>query len=504
MTSISRAPDGTAYDIPGAAQIADHFAEISRLAGGRPVVVVQGLGFVGSAVAAVIADARSVNGTPRWFVIGVDLPLPGSWWKIAYVNEGRAPVGSPDPEFDRLVEQGALQTRNLVATASEEAYALADVIVVDVHLDVVDRRVTSPEEIELDLTSFEAAIRTVGRHMRGDALVLVETTVPIGACGKIIIPALESERAARGIFDPVQLAHAYERVMPGPRYIESVRRFRRSFSAIDETSALRAREFLGSFIDPEFEPLELADTASSELAKLLENSYRAANIAFVHEWTLLAEKTGINLWAVVDSIRVRKGTHDNLRYPGFGVGGYCLTKDSLLAQWSATHLSKNSDILAVTLEALRINHDMPLHSLNLIRELAGGSLSNVRLLVCGISYLADVADTRNSPTELFVDAAISEGAEVTVHDPCLRAWPERPAVRICGDLQTALRSNDAIVLAVPHRAYKQLTPSDFPPGRAIVDANNVLEDAVAQSLHGAGSRLAGVGKGHWRKQGYHL
>lgn len=503
--TVSRAPDGAAYAVPAPAEVAAQFAEIQRVIAGRPVVVVQGLGFVGAAVAATIAGARDAEGNPRWFVIGVDLATPAGWWKIARINEGRAPIGSPDAEFDRLVERGVRETRNLVATASQEAYSLAGTIVVDVHLDVIDRRAATPADIQLNLAGFEAAIRAVGRAMQPDALVLVETTVPLGACEKIVIPALEAERKARGIAAPVQLAHAYERVMPGPRYIDSIRRFWRSFSAIDAESAARAREFLATFIETEkFPPAELADPASSELAKLLENSYRAANIAFIHEWTLLAERAGINLWAVVDSIRVRKGTHDNMRYPGFGVGGYCLTKDSLLAQWSATHLFKTDHILEVTLDALRINHDMPLHTLELVRELAGGSLAGIRLLVCGISYLPDVADTRNSPTEIFVDQAQAGGARVIVNDTCLQEWLERPDIELVSDARAALAGADAIVLAVPHSAYRALKASDFPAHAVIVDASNVLDDTLAGELHGAGARLAGVGKGHWRKRGYHL
>ena len=109
--------------------------------------------------------------------------------------------------------------------------------------------------------------------------------------------------------------------MPGPRYIDSIRRFWRTYAGIDQPSTERARAFLSTFIQTgEFALWPLGDTASSELGKVLENSYRAANIALIHEWTLFAEKAGINLWAVVDSIRVRKGTHDNMRYPGFGVG----------------------------------------------------------------------------------------------------------------------------------------------------------------------------------------
>src|SRR5204862_1516154 len=142
---------------------------------------------------------------------------------------------------------------------------------------------------------------------------------------------------------------------------------------------------------------ELPDTNSSELGKLLENSYRAVNIAFIHEWTLLAEKLGIDLFEVVRSIRVRSGTHDNMRFPGFGVGGYCLTKDSLLAQWGADSLLGSDVLLEMSLDALRTNAQMPLHTARLVAEATGGNL-DITLAVCGLSYLSGVADTRDSPS----------------------------------------------------------------------------------------------------------
>jgi nucleotide sugar dehydrogenase len=499
----STAPDGTVYRVPDAAVIAAEFAEIARRAEGRRVVVVQGLGFVGSAVAAVVAAARDERGEPRYFVIGVDLPTPGGFWKIAKLNEGRVPFASPDAEFDRLVREAVCDTGNLRATACEEAYALADTIVIDVQLDVIDRAVQDHLEIDISMRSLEAAARAVARRMRPDALVLVETTVPFGTCERILLPALREERTRRGITEPLLLAHAYERVMPGPNYVNSIRRFWRTFAGLDAGSSERARAFLESFIDTAAWPLrELGDMASSELAKLLENSYRAANIAFIHEWTLLAEQAGIDLWSVVDSIRVRKGTHDNLRYPGFGVGGYCLTKDSLLAQWSLNHLGDSAHQLAVTLEALKINHTMPLHTLDLLRELAGGSLRGLKVLVCGVSYLADVGDTRHSPTEIFADALLEAGAQLVVHDPCVATWPERPSVALTADLRAAMEKAEAIVFATPHAEYRAQQPGAFPAQRCIVDANNVLTDATAAALHAGGARLLGVGKGHWRRRGY--
>lgn len=502
-SSTSVAPDGAEYPLPSKAEREAHFAAIAARAAGRRVVVVQGLGFVGSAVAAAVAAARDSEGSPRYFVIGVDLPTPGAFWKIAKLNAGLAPIASPDAEFDRLVAEG-VSVENLCATADERAYELAEVIIVDVHLDVIDRAVESAADIQINVAGLEAAVRIVGQRMRADALVLVETTVPFGACERVILPVLREERLRRGLPETPALAHAYERVMPGPRYIASIRKFWRTFSGIDAVSAQRAREFLSSFIDTEAFPLrQLDDPVASEMAKILENSYRAANIAFIHEWTLLAERAGVNLWAVVDSIRVRQGTHDNMRYPGFGVGGYCLTKDSLLAQWSAAHLFKDDHLLGVTLEALRINHHMPLHTFDLLRELAGGDLRGKRVLVCGVSYLPDVGDTRHSPTEIFYDALIGAGANVVVHDPCVRTWAERPPAQLTENLAAALGETDAVVLAVPHSEYRQLQTSAFPASLLIVDASNVFDDLAAAALRGAGHRLLGVGKGHWRKRGYH-
>jgi UDP-N-acetyl-D-mannosaminuronate dehydrogenase len=151
---------------------------------------------------------------------------------------------------------------------------------VDIPLDVSDRAVFVPGDIELNLTGFETGIRTIGRWMRDEALVLIETTVPIGTLEKVVKPLLLEERINRQILSPLYLAHAYERVMPGPHYIDSIRRFWRSYSGIDQKSMDKAKAFLETIIDTDNFPVwELNDPKHSELAKLLENSYRSVNIA---------------------------------------------------------------------------------------------------------------------------------------------------------------------------------------------------------------------------------
>jgi nucleotide sugar dehydrogenase len=509
----SVAPDGTVYAIPSADEARSSFESIARAArehrsrGGR-VVVVQGLGFVGSAAAAVIADATETTGEHPYFVIGVDLATKASYWKVAKVAAGIPPVASTDPELDRLTRSGVHEVGNLHATTCEDAYALADVIVVDVHLDA---HAGDGEDggIRVDLDPFVAAIRTIGRAMQPDALVIIETTVPVGTCERVVLPILQEERLARGVDTPVLLAHAYERVMPGPRYVDSIRAYPRTFAGVDERSAEAASQFLASVVrGTDGGGLRrLASPASSELAKLLENSYRATNIALVHEWTLLAEEIGVNLFEVVDSIRVRKGTHDNMRYPGFGVGGYCLTKDSLLAQWGATNLLGSETVLAMTLDALGTNAAMPLHTARLVKEALGGSIDGAVIAIGGVSYLPDVADTRNSPTETLVAELIAGGATVRVHDPIVRAWIERPDIPIVSDLRATLADADGIVLAVPHAAYRGLTAAglvgEIDRPAFLVDAQNVISDETARELHAARWRVLGVGKGHWRAEGLH-
>lgn len=474
---------------------------------GKKTVVVQGLGFVGTAVAAVIAGSRNETGEPQYFVIGVDLPSEDGYRKVAALRRGEIQAGSPDPELSRLIRQAVLDEKNLYATVSDEVYSLADFIVMDVPLDVEDRFTEKADNIRVGIESFKTAVQVVGRNMKPDALVLVETTVPPGTCEHVILPELISQRSQRGIEEPPLLAHAYERVMPGAEYVSSIRSFWRTITGIDERSVRIAREFLSSFIDTREHPFtELQDTTSSELAKLLENSYRAANIAFIHEWTLTAEKLGIDLFSVIDSIRVRKGTHDNMRYPGFGVGGYCLTKDSLLAQWSLENLFGSDHRLGMTLDAIAINNRMPLHTLDLLIDLAGGSVKDRTIAILGITYLPQVADTRNSPAEILVDALVDEGAEVIIHDPCLRSWVERPDIEFIQNLHQCLERADGIVFAVPHREYLELgiedilVVSDRKP--FIVDARNIVNDKKAEALHNAGCRLLGVGKGHWRKKGF--
>lgn len=499
----SRAFDGTLYRVPPMAERDARFAAVTAQAeaarcDGAEVVVVQGLGFVGCVMAAVVANVQREDGRVRYFVIGVDLPASESYWKVGMLADGRAPVISEDQDVARYCHRGVIEQRNLTALADERAYALADVVIIDVQLDAAASVFESAADVSVRMEPFREAIRSVGRNLRPDALVLVETTVPPGTTSRVVVPLLRAEFERRGLAGVPLVAHSYERVMPGREYVKSIERFWRTFAGHTPAAGDRTERFLRSVIDTSEHPLcRLSRTEASELAKVMENSYRAANIAFVHEWTVAAEQLGVNLFDVVDSIRVRRGTHDNMMRPGFGVGGYCLTKDAYLAQWGLREICGVDVPLEVSLRAMRINYAMPAHT----RDLLIGALDvrGKRVVVAGVSYRPDVADTRNSPTATFCDMLLELGAIPVVHDPYLQRWDERPEVMLASALATAVDGAAALVFAQRHTEYTELDFETFPLslGAAVVDAADVLNDDQAARLTARGVVVCGVGKGHW-------
>ena len=203
-------------------------------------------------------------------------------------------------------------------------YSSADIIIVDINLDI-DHREETPR---IELAGFRNALRSIFSRAKEGCLVLIETTVPPGTCENIVVPIKSKELSKRGLAkDAVLLAHSYERVMPGKSYLDSIKNYWRVFSGETPIAAEVCEEFLGSVINTRDYPLtQLKSMTASETAKVMENTYRAVNIAFIDEWTKYAENVGIDIFEVIDAIRSRP-THANIMSPGLGVGGYCLTKD---------------------------------------------------------------------------------------------------------------------------------------------------------------------------------
>lgn len=454
----------------------------------RPVVCVQGLGFVGAAVCVAVASARDAAGRPAYDVVGVDLPTPEGFSRIEALNRGEFPFPATDAKLEEKARE-ACAVGNLTACADPMAFSSAAAIIVDVPLDVAQ----SPEPT-LDLDTFRSAIKTVGRNMRADSLVIIETTVPPGATALVAAPILRHELAHRGLpTDRLKIAHCYERVTPGARYFDSIVNMQRVYAGIDDRSARACEEFLQTIVAAG-SPMRLSSTTASELGKVLENTYRAVTIALMEEFAEFAERVGVDLFEVVGAVRSRP-THSNMRTPGFGVGGYCLTKDPLMARLAAGELFGLEQPFPIATLAMNVNRAAPNRTLDRLRRLLNGTLCGRRILLLGLSYREDIGDTRHSPSQTFWQAATAEGADVVVHDPLVKYWRE------CGvsvpQHIPAADGLDAVVLAVPHRQYREFAYEAWLDGHSplFLDAFNVLSDAQRKALRALGCRVESIGRG---------
>ncbi len=459
----------------------------------RQRVAVLGLGFVGAANAIAIASARGANGAPRFEVVGVELPTPWGQERAGALNEGRFPFATTDEELVRVAGESR-EAGNLGGVTSPEALGDAEVVVVDIGLDL-ELESKKGEEPQFARAPFEAAIRTVGDNADPEALILLESTVPPGTCEKIVMPILRERFAARGATAEPKLAYCYERVMPGSQYLQSVRNIWRVYAGATPAVADEAEAFLSAFIDVSAKPLtRLESLRAAEMAKVLENTYRAVNIALIDEWERFARAIDIDLYGVLDAIRVRP-THNNIRFPGLGVGGYCLSKDPMFGPASAREIWGLEGLkFPLSTAGVRINDAMPTASADLLEQVLGG-LSGKRVLLLGAAYRQDVGDTRLSPSATLAQDLLARGAVVAVADPMVDEFPEAD-VPLHGELPDA-SGFDAVALCVPHTAWRGLDLAGWAGAArpAIVDTNGMLDAGKLAALKAAGFTVAAIGRG---------
>jgi len=418
----------------------------------KKVIAVQGLGFVGSVMSLVCANA--ING--NYAVIGVDVPTKRGKKITDDLNNGIFPLVAEDPKIDQLFKK-SIAKENFFATTETDVYKVADVVIIDVNLDIDKENHASGELINynVDLALFKKAISSIGQNCKEDALIIIETTIPPGTCVEVVKPIIHNCLKERNLpLDKIKIGHSYERVMPGPNYIDSIQNFYRVYSGIDEKSANAVELFLHTIIRTDEYPLtRLGNTNATEMAKVLENSYRAMNIAFMVEWSRFAEEACVDLYEVVDAIRLRP-THANLMYPGIGVGGYCLTKDALLASWARQNLIGENEPLNQSEIAININDQMPRFAFEFLQKHCP-NLKDAKILLLGVSYRGDVGDTRYSPVEMLFNYLVETGSTVSCHDPYVKYWDEQ-SLNIDQDLSTHLnQSLDIIILSTGHSIYKQ-------------------------------------------------
>jgi UDP-N-acetyl-D-glucosamine dehydrogenase len=529
----SISPEGEEFHLPAKEDYEKEYDRLVKLVEeqkgfGREIVVVMGLGFVGAVMTGVVADSvDSKTGKPGKFVIGMQRPSTRSYWKIPLINRGISPVTAEDPEVAPMIERCVKKKKTMTATYTYDALKLADVLVVDVQCDFLKEELGNLKSGNVDMKALEESLKIIGQKIDPRCLVLIETTVPPGTTEFVAYPLIKKAFKKRGIKVEPLLSHSYERVMPGKDYVRSVKDFWRVCSGIDDESRERAVQFLSDIINVEEYPLTVLDRpVESETTKIVENSYRATILAFLHEWSLFSETNGVDIIKVIDAIKVRP-THDNIIFPGPGIGGYCLPKDGGLGIWAYKHLlGFENDIFRITPEAININDTRALHVAQLARDALrnmGKLVAASQITVLGAAYKEGTADTRYSASEIIVRKLTEMGAEVIAHDPYVRHWWElenqghypstggswsrffRNQDQLEGfvmiqDIGAALKGSDGIILAVRHKQYLDLDPDEvvrMAGGNiAVVDCFGILDDERIERYFELGCEVKGLGRGH--------
>jgi nucleotide sugar dehydrogenase len=533
MSDYSASPEGEKFPLPKKEEYAAELKRVESLATaarkeGKEIVVVMGVGFVGAVMAAIVADTvDKKTGKPGKFVIGCQRPSERSYWKIPMLNEGRSPVKAEDPEVDPMIKRCVLDKKTLIATYNSDCLKLADCVVVDVQCDYSKQNLGNMRTGKVEMAALEATMNTIAEKVPAECMTLIETTVAPGTTEYIAWPIMKKAFAERGIKTEPLLAHSFERVMPGRHYVASIRDFWRVCSGCNDEAKMRVEKFLHEVLNTKDFPLTVMDRPiESETTKIVENSFRATMLAFLDEWSLFAERNGVDLIKVVKAIKMRP-THNNMIFPGPGIGGYCLPKDGGLGYWAYKHiLGFEDDIFKMTTTAIDVNDTRGLHVAELTRDALrnmGKIVAGAKVLLCGASYRQDVGDTRYSGSEIVVRKLTEMSAEMQVHDPYVAHWYELesqntyPApghswarffrnqeglvnIRVQHDMASALKGVAALILAVPHKQYLDLDPQkivDWAGGPiAVIDCFGILDDDQIRRYFELGCEVKGLGRGH--------
>jgi UDP-N-acetyl-D-mannosaminuronic acid dehydrogenase len=448
-----------------------------------------GMGYVGIPAAALFADSRQFD-----HVYGFQRDSPSSGYKIAMLNRGECPLKGEEPGLEELLTK-VVTAGKFQCTSDFSKIASLDAVTLSIQTPFLNK-----EDLLPDFSALMEGIRHVGRHLKPGMLVVLESTITPGTTAGMAREILESESGLKAGND-FALAHAPERVMVG-RLLQNIREHDRCVGGIDDVSTKRAAQLYTPVLTTG-KVIPMTSTAA-EATKTAENTFRDLQIAAANELALYCEAMGINFYDVragIDSLK-GEGITRAMLWPGAGVGGHCLTKDTYHLERGVQMLGKGrldypAGEPSLYVLARRINDFMPIHMFRLTMDAlkrAGRSPEGAKVALLGWAFLSNSDDTRNTPSEPFRDLLLKEGAQVRVHDPYVAEYPGVPIVPF---VEEALEGADAIVIFAGHHQYHTLDPKVLKnlSGRehpVIIDGRNFVDpDAYIRE----GFVYKGIGRG---------
>jgi len=352
------------------------------------------------------------------------------------------------------------------ATTDPTVLDSSDVVIVCVPTPIDD-------DNKPNLEPLKSAVETISEHLKDDQLVIIESTIYPGTTEEVLKPILE--KAGKEFY----LAHCPERIDPGNKDW-TVENLPRVVGAVTSEGKRKAAEFYRTILTADV--LELSSVKAAEAVKVMENTFRDVNIAFINEMAKSFDKVGIDITEVIRGASTKPFAFMP-HYPGCGVGGHCIPVDPYYLIEKAKNLGFDHEFLKL---ARKINKSMPLYTVELLEKELGG-LQGTNVGILGVSYKKDVDDTRESPSKVMIKALGEKGANVFVYDPHAKKESN------VGSLDELLEKSSAVVLATNHTEFKEMDTNKLKESgiEVVIDGRNCLDK---EKILGLGIKYKGIGR----------
>ena len=405
-----------------------------------------GMGYVGLPLAVAFARAGFV-------VTGVDVDES----KVEALNRGQSYVGDvPDTELTPLVQSGCLH-----ATVDYADLAAVDAIVICVPTPL--RKTKDP-----DISYIIDAAESIARQGATGKLIILESTTYPGTTEEIILPRLagQGDQVGRDFF----LAFSPERIDPGRRDY-TIANTPKVIGGVTPDCLAVALALYGAVVE---EPVPVSSTATAEMVKLLENTFRAVNVGLVNEVALMCDKLGLDVWEVVKAATTKPYGFMPF-YPGPGLGGHCIPVDPHYLSWKLRTLNYRARFIELAAE---VNSYMPEYVVGKVVDALNGerkAVNGSHVLILGVAYKPNVGDVRESPALDIIHLLQARGAVVSYHDPFVPSiTTELFALESIQLTATALQQADCVVIVTNHDCYDWGSIAD--QARLIVDTRNAVKN----------------------------
>jgi UDP-N-acetyl-D-mannosaminuronic acid dehydrogenase len=428
----------------------------------KPDVCIVGLGYIGLPTAAIVARAGCR-------VRGIDV----SQRVVDTINRGEIHIEQAD--LDGLVQ--AVVARGLLTASTSAAPADVFVIAVPTPFDVNH----AP-----DLSYVMNAGRAIAPVLKSGDVVILESTSPVGTTEQLrdLLASLRPDLRLPGLTSDtldVSLAYCPERVLPG-RILEELTNNDRSIGGVTPRCARRALAFYKLFVRG---ACVTTDSRSAEMTKLVENAYRDVNIAFANELSMIADRTGLDVWEVIRL--ANRHPRVNILTPGPGVGGHCIAVDP----WFIVHSAPEDTPLIRTARGV---NDGKIHHVIARADALIAAHPGARVACLGLAFKANIDDFRESPARLVASTLSRRYADrLAIVEPFITELPleyrDTPVELI--DIDTALETCGILIVLVDHDLFKSI-PLGERTGKVVYDTRGIWPDQPLPSV-AAAPRLKAVG-----------